>query len=176
MGSVEKGNTVCDADPEERESRHSFSPAVVGFDYEGRRINVIDTPGLPDFAGQTLSVLPAVETVAVVVNAMFGIELITRRAMDWARQQHFCRMIIVNKIDAASDRRRCSSASRRFSAKNVYPSISLPRRTQRRRLFFPLPAETAAFSSAGRAHGAGGSGGRARRAARTVTSSRATFP
>jgi elongation factor G len=103
MGSVEKGNTVCDADPEERESRHSFSPAVACFDYESKRINVIDTPGLPDFAGQTLSVLPAVETVAVVVNAMFGIELITRRAMDWAHQQHFCRMIIVNKIDAASD-------------------------------------------------------------------------
>src|SRR5262245_38431508 len=103
MGSVEKGNTVCDAEPEERESHHSFSPAVAGFDYQGRRINVIDTPGLPDFAGQALTVLPAVETVAVVVNGMFGIELITRRAMDWAHQQHFCRMIIVNKIDAASD-------------------------------------------------------------------------
>src|SRR5579859_331341 len=103
MGNVERGTTVCDAEPEERESRHSLSPAVVGFDYQGRHINVVDTPGLPDFAGQTLSVLPAVETAAVVVNGMFGIELVTRRAMEWAHQQHFCRMIIVNKIDMASD-------------------------------------------------------------------------
>src|SRR5262249_21117986 len=86
MGKVERGTTVCDGDPEERESRHSFSTAVVGFDYQGRHINVVDTPGLPDFAGQTLSVLPAVETVAVVVNGMFGIELVTKRAMDWAHQ------------------------------------------------------------------------------------------
>jgi elongation factor G len=153
MGSVEKGNTVCDADPEERESRHSFSPAVVGFDYEGRRINVIDTPGLPDFAGQTLSVLPAVETVAVVINAMFGIELITRRAMDWARQQHFCRMIIVNKIDAASDLAPLLERIQEVFGKECLP-LNLPSKDGRSVVdcFFRSPAETAAFSSAKAVH------------------------
>ncbi len=102
-GSVEKGTTVCDADPQERTYQHSLSAAVVGLHYEGRRINLIDTPGLPDFVGHTLSALPAVETVAIVVNAQTGIEMMTRRMLDWATRHCFCRMIIINKIDAAND-------------------------------------------------------------------------
>ena len=47
MGSVEKGNTVCDADPEERESRHSFSPAVVSFDHQEKRAWLVST-GFPE--------------------------------------------------------------------------------------------------------------------------------
>jgi len=152
MGSVEKGNTVCDADPEEREAHHSFSPAVVGFDYQGRRINVVDTPGLPDFAGQTLNVLPAVETVAIVVNAMFGIELITRRAMDWADQQHCCRMIIVNKIDAANDLATVLDRLQEAFGKECLP-LNLPSKdgTSVVDCFFHASAETA-FSSAKAVH------------------------
>src|SRR6266511_1155078 len=152
MGSVEKGNTVCDADPEERESHHSFSPAVAGFDYQGRRINLIDTPGLPDFAGQTLSVFPAVETVAIVINAMFGIELITRRAMDWAHQQRVCRMIIVNKIDAASDLAPLLDRLQEAFGKECLP-LNLPSKDGRNVVdcFFRASAETA-FSSATAVH------------------------
>jgi len=153
MGSVEKGTTVCDADPEERSSGHSFSPAVVGFDYDGRRINVIDTPGLPDFAGQTLSVLPAVETVAVVINAMFGIEMITRRAMDWARQQHFCRMIIVNKIDTAGDLAPLLAQIQEAFGKECLP-LNLPSKDRSSVVdcFFRPSTDAAAFSSAQAVH------------------------
>jgi elongation factor G len=153
MGNVEKGNTVCDADPEERESHHSFSPAVVGFDHQGHRINVIDTPGLPDFAGQTLSVLPAVETVAVVVNGMFGIELITRRAMDWAHQQHFCRMIIVNKIDAASDLGPLMDRLQEAFGKECLP-LNLPSKDGKSVVdcFFRAATEAPAFASTGAMH------------------------
>ncbi len=99
-GSVERGSTVSDFDPLERKHQYSQRSALVNLDFGSTHINLIDTPGYPDFLGQTLSALPAVETVAVVVNAQTGVEILTRRLMDWAGEQNLCRMIIVNKIDA----------------------------------------------------------------------------
>ena len=64
------------------------------------RIHVIDTPGGPDYVGQALSALDAVKSVAVVVDATKGIELMTRRMMQWAEERGLCRVIVVNKIDA----------------------------------------------------------------------------
>ncbi len=99
-GVVEKGNTVCDFDPQEKAHQHSLDAALVNFDYNDAHINLIDTPGFPDFIGQALAVLPAVETVAVVINAQSGIEAMTQRLMERAAERRQCRMIIVNKIDA----------------------------------------------------------------------------
>ncbi|MCB1776116.1 MAG: elongation factor G [Candidatus Competibacteraceae bacterium] len=100
LGSVEKGNTVCDFDPQEKAHQHSLDAALVNFDYQDMHINLIDTPGFPDFLGQAIAVLPAVETVAVVINAQTGIEAVTQRMMERAAERRQCRMIIVNKIDA----------------------------------------------------------------------------
>jgi elongation factor G len=99
-GAVEKGNTVCDFDPQEKAHQHSLDAALVNLDYQDIHINLIDTPGFPDFLGQAIAVLPAVETVAVVINAQTGIEAVTQRMMERAAERHQCRMIIVNKIDA----------------------------------------------------------------------------
>ena len=57
-------------------------------------------PGFPDFIGQAIGALDAVETAAIVVNAQSGIEMITSRMMEWAAKRKLCRLIIVNKIDA----------------------------------------------------------------------------
>ncbi len=99
-GAVEKGNTVCDFDPQEKAHQHSLDAALVHFNYDGAHVNLIDTPGFPDFIGQAIAVLPAVETVAVVINAQTGIEAMTQRMMERAAERRQCRMIIVNKIDA----------------------------------------------------------------------------
>lgn len=99
-GSVEKGSTVTDFEPEEKEYQHSLSAAIVSLDHSGKHINLIDTPGYPDFIGQSLSVLPAVETAAVVIDAQAGIEMITQRMMERAAERKLGRMIIINKIDA----------------------------------------------------------------------------
>lgn len=99
VGSVEKGNTVSDSDPLEQKHHHSLRSSVVNIDHDDHHINLIDTPGYPDFVGQTLSVLPAVETVAVVINATAGIQTMTRRLMEAAKERQQCRMIIVNHID-----------------------------------------------------------------------------
>ena len=99
LGSVEKGNTVCDFEPEEQAHHHSISTSVVSLEYNGTHINLLDTPGYPDFVGQTLSAAPAADAIAVVINAQNGIETMSRRLMDWACAHNYCRMIIINKID-----------------------------------------------------------------------------
>ena len=99
MGSVEKGTAVCDFDPQEKNHQHSLDAAVVSMDYHGGHINLIDTPGYPDFIGRAMAVLPAVETCAVVINAQGGIEMTTHKMMQVAKERHMDRLIIINKID-----------------------------------------------------------------------------
>ncbi len=99
MGTVEEGNTVSDWTDEEKTHKHSLQPSIVYFTYEGHEVNVIDTPGRMDFIGQAIACLPAVETIAVVVDALRGIETATRRMMRVAAERRLPRMIVVNKID-----------------------------------------------------------------------------
>lgn len=100
QGSVERGTTVCDFDPLEKQYQHSLNASAVHLEHAGTRVHLIDTPGLPDFIGRAIGALPAVETAAIVVNAQNGIEMITGRMMQWVGKRDLCRMIIVNKIDA----------------------------------------------------------------------------
>jgi elongation factor G len=103
-GTLERGSTVSDFDPLERKMQHSLNAAVMHLNHAGVRIHVIDTPGSPDFLGQSLPALEAVETVAVVINAAVGIEPMALRMMDYAAARKLDRMIIVNRIDAAPAR------------------------------------------------------------------------
>jgi elongation factor G len=99
MGEIARGTTVSDFDPLEREHQHSLNSSVMNLEYGGVHVNLVDTPGYPDFLGRALSVLPAVETVAVVIDARSGIEMNTRRMMEAASKRGLCRMIVVNKMD-----------------------------------------------------------------------------
>ena len=103
-GSVERGTTVCDYTPLEKQLQHSLKLAVASFDAktngEATRIHLLDTPGYPDFLGQSLPALAAVETAAIVINAQNGIEMMTGRFMQWAAKRGLDRLVIVNKIDA----------------------------------------------------------------------------
>ncbi len=103
VGKVEDGTTHCDYDPLEKEFKHTLDSKVVHFDFDGAHINLLDTPGSADFLGKTISVFPAVETVAVVIDAVAGIETTTRRVMKVAAERNLPRMIIINKIDHDAD-------------------------------------------------------------------------
>jgi small GTP-binding protein len=98
-GSVENGNTVSDFTDQEKRAGHSLEVSVCHLEHDGARINLLDTPGYPDFVGKTLAVLPAVETVAMVVNAQHGIEFVTEQLMAAAADRKLCRLIVVNRID-----------------------------------------------------------------------------
>ncbi len=101
-GRIEDGNTVCDHDPIARELLHSVDSSVVHFRHGGAEITLIDTPGSPGFLGKTITALPAVETVAVVVDCGKGVDPVARRLMAIAESRDLPRMIIVNKIDHAA--------------------------------------------------------------------------
>ncbi|MBB6429021.1 elongation factor G [Algisphaera agarilytica] len=99
-GSIDRKDTLSDFTDEEHHHGHSLFASVLHADYRGKHLNLLDAPGAPDFIGQTVSILPAVETVAVVINAQSGIQPVTRQLMQRAADQNLCRMIVVNKIDA----------------------------------------------------------------------------
>ncbi|MBL8274139.1 MAG: GTP-binding protein, partial [Xanthomonadales bacterium] len=101
-GSVERGTSVSDFDPMEKARQHSLNSVIASIDHGGIHVNLIDTPGYPDFRGPTLSALAAVETCAVVVNGQNGIEYSTHRMMEYAKARGLCRLLIVNKIDGAN--------------------------------------------------------------------------
>jgi elongation factor G len=97
--SVTDRSSFSDFEKEEKEHGHSIYSSLLHCDHLGKRINFIDTPGSPDLIGQAIAAMPAVETVAMVINAQSGIEVVTRRIMEIARSCDLPRAIIINKID-----------------------------------------------------------------------------
>ena len=97
--SVDDGTSICDFDEEEKLHRYTIESAIAHFDFEGLRFGVLDTPGYPDFIGQTIGAMRAADTVAVVINAQSGIEVNTRRVFNEAGNAGLGRVLIVNKMD-----------------------------------------------------------------------------
>ena len=154
-GSVEKGTTVCDFDPLEKQYQHSLNAAVAHLLHRDTRVHLVDTPGLPDFIGRAMGALPAVETAVIVVNAQNGIEMITSRMMQWARKRDLCRMIVVNKIDAENvDLPGLLAKLQTTFGKECLP-INLPADGGKRVVdCFFNPSGTSDFSSVEEAHSA----------------------
>ena len=157
-GSVERGTTVCDYTPLEKQLQHSLKLAVASFDAktngEATRIHLLDTPGYPDFLGQSLPALAAVETAAIVINAQNGIEMMTGRFMQWAAKRGLDRLVIVNKIDADNvDLQDLLERIQQTFGKECLP-LNLPagNRSKVSDCFF-APAGEADFSSVEEAHG-----------------------
>jgi len=125
-GTIERGSTVSDFDPIEKQRGHSIDAAIASTDHAGIHVNLIDTPGYPDFRGPTLSALAAVETVAVVVDADSGVAYGTRRMMEHAKARGLCRAIVVNKIDhEGADPARVLDAIRESFGPECLP-VNLP--------------------------------------------------
>ena len=100
LGSVDDKTSVCDYYDEEKEHQHSISSAVVHAEYSGKLINIIDTPGYPDFIGPAIKAIPAAETAIIVINAAAGIETNTRKLFESATQANLPKVVVVNKIDS----------------------------------------------------------------------------
>jgi elongation factor G len=152
-GSVERGSTVSDFDPLERKLQHSLHTALVHIDHGGLRIHAIDTPGAADFIGQSLPALEAVDTAVVVINAQNGIEMMASKMLETARQRGLCRLIVINKIDAAElDLPGLLAQLREVFGRECLP-LNLPADGGRRVLdcFYNITGQ-ADFSSVGIAH------------------------
>ena len=154
-GSVERGTTASDFDPMEKTYQHSLRSSLLHFETNGTRVHLVDTPGFPDFIGQSIGALDAVETAAIVVSAQSGIEMITSRMMDWCATRQLCRLIIINKIDAENvDLPGVLAAIQAAFGKECLP-INLPADGGKRVVdCFFNPAGESDFSSIADAHGA----------------------
>ncbi|MBK1701976.1 elongation factor G [Thiococcus pfennigii] len=153
-GSIEKGTTVCDHDALEKELRHSLDVAITSCNSQGKHVNLIDTPGAPDFLGRAISALTAVETAVIVVNARAGIEPVTHRMMKAADRRNLCRMILVNQIDAPeADLATLTDEIRETFGSECLP-INLPADGGQRVIdcFFRPGGEATDFSSVEEAH------------------------
>ena len=152
-GTVEKGTTVSDFDALEKQYLHSLRASMLHLDTPDARIHLIDTPGYPDFIGQAIGALDAVETAAIVVNAASGIEMITSRMMEWAAERHLCRIVVVNRIDAENVDLPGVLASIRAAFGNECLPINLPADGGTRVVdCFFNPSGESDFSSVAEAH------------------------
>jgi elongation factor G len=98
-GSVDDGTSVSDFDEEEKRHKYSIDSSVLHVNYQGKRIYLIDTPGKPDYVGQALEALNAVDAVAIVLSAPAGIQVNTRRMFTEAGKHELGRMLILNRLD-----------------------------------------------------------------------------
>lgn len=124
-GTVERGSTVSDFDPIEKERGHSIDATIASIDRPGLHLNLIDTPGYQDFRGPALGVLDAVETIAIVIDPEAGIGHGTRRMMHYAIRRGLSRVIVINKIDTGHADGRVLNALREEFGPEVLP-INLP--------------------------------------------------
>ena len=100
LGSVDDKTSICDYYDEEKEHQHSIQSAVVNIQHAGKLINIIDTPGYPDFIGPSIKSIPATETAIIVISAAAGIETNTRKMAELAAKADIPRLIVINKMDA----------------------------------------------------------------------------
>jgi elongation factor G len=98
-GSVEKGTTTCDFEPEEITRQLSISTSLAPFTVNNVKVNLLDTPGYADFASEMLTALAASELAVVVVSATDGVQAQTEDAWRAAARMGLPRVIVINKLD-----------------------------------------------------------------------------
>jgi len=99
LGTVGEGNTVSDFEPDEHEREMSIGSSVSSFEHEGRKINLIDTPGEPSFVAEAIAALRVVDAAVVVVNGVMGVEVNTDRLWAKADAEGLPRLVFVNMLD-----------------------------------------------------------------------------
>jgi elongation factor G len=99
LGSVVDGTTVSDADSDEKARQMSISAALSSFEWDDRKVNLIDTPGEPSFVADALGALRVCESAIFVVNAVMGVEVSTTRLWQRADELDLARLLFVNMLD-----------------------------------------------------------------------------
>lgn len=99
MGSVDRGDSSSDFDSQSLALKHSVDTSLLNYQIANKQINLIDTPGYPDFLGRTASVLTAVENIFLVIDPQSDIELLAERFLKTAKEQNKNIVLVINKID-----------------------------------------------------------------------------
>jgi elongation factor G len=99
LGRVEDGSTASDFDPDEQKRHHSVSLSLLPIEWNGTKINVLDTPGFPDFVGEVDCAVRAADAVLITVDASAGAQVVTQTAWDAAVQADKPRAFFIGRID-----------------------------------------------------------------------------
>ncbi len=126
LGSVEAGTTVSDWDDDEQKRRMSLAASLTHLEWQGRKINLIDTPGDSGFQADTVAALQVVEGALVVVSGVMGAEVNTRASGHGAEELELSRVVFVNMLDRerADFYRTLASLREQLSSRCV--AIQLP--------------------------------------------------
>ncbi len=99
MGKVDDGNTVSDFGKEEQKRKISISTSVIPIEWEGYKVNILDTPGFFDFAGEVQEAISAAGAAIIVVNGKSGVEVGAQKAWELCEKYKLPRMIYVSNMD-----------------------------------------------------------------------------
>jgi elongation factor G len=99
LGTIADGTTTSDAEPDEKARQMSLQAALSSFEWQERRVNLLDTPGDPSFVADALAALRVCESAIFVVNAVMGVEVQTTRLWKRAAELDLARLIFVNMLD-----------------------------------------------------------------------------
>ena len=124
MGRAADGNTVCDYDQEEIKRQISLSTAIAPLEYKGCRINLLDTPGAFDFAGEVMEALRAADAAIIVCSAKDGISVGVEKAWKYCEERNMPRFLYISKTDEEnSDYNATFNALRERFGKKVAPVV-----------------------------------------------------
>jgi elongation factor G len=99
LGSVAEGTTASDADPDEKARQMSISLALSSFEWQQRKVNLLDTPGDSSFIADALGALRVCESAVFVINAVMGVEIHASRLWQRAAELDLARLVFVNMLD-----------------------------------------------------------------------------
>lgn len=99
IGKIEEGSTISDYHADEIERRISINSSILHCDWQGTKINILDTPGYSDFTGDVISSLRVTDLAVVCVKAVEGVEVGTEIVWNYTKAENMPRMILVTKID-----------------------------------------------------------------------------
>jgi elongation factor G len=155
LGHVEDGDTITDFDDQSIHYQHSVEATPVTLSWRNHQMNFIDTPGQVELLGRTMSIFPAVETSALVLDAGSSINQVSERLFRFAKDQKKCQMVIINKIDQHPDKLLAllEEIEQRFGAQCL--PINLPSQKPAEVVdcyFEPNPEQTTLFSGVDEAH------------------------
>jgi elongation factor G len=152
LGSVADGSTVSDSEPDEAEREMSISASLSSFEFEDRKINLIDTPGDPSFVADTLSALTVCDSAIFVVNGVMGVEVTTDRLWQRAQERELARLVFVNMLDRerADFFRTLESLKQAFGPHAVATEIPIGSEHELRGIVDLIDMKAFEYSDAGR--------------------------
>ena len=99
MGKVSDGNTVSDYSKEEQKRQFSISTSVIPIEWEGYKINILDTPGYFDFAGEVQEAIRVADAAIIVLSGKSGLTVGAEKAWKYCDERGIPRIFFINKVD-----------------------------------------------------------------------------